>query len=126
MRGAVRWRVVSAQRSSCSSGPSQSADTQVLEHCASVMEATFEKCTDGIDNDNNGFVDCEDYSCSQHLDLSVRVACQESVGETCDQADAQCSDGVDNDADGFVDCVDWDCSWNPMVSVCNDKPKVCE
>jgi hypothetical protein len=37
----------------------------------------------------------------------------------------RCSDGLDNDKDGFVDCDDWDCSWNPLVTVCNGRAKVC-
>ena len=31
-----------------------------------------------------------------------------------------------DDQDGFVDCDDWDCTWNPEVTVCDDKPRVCE
>ncbi|GAA0760396.1 S8/S53 family peptidase [Psychroflexus lacisalsi] len=52
-----------------------------------------EICDDGIDNDGNGFVDCEDASCSSNR------ACVES----------NCEDGIDNDGDGFVDCEDINC-----------------
>jgi hypothetical protein len=50
-------------------------------------------CTDGIDNDNNSFTDCED------------LACLESTKIECD-----CSDGIDNDNDSFIDCDDVDCN----------------
>ena len=50
-------------------------------------------CTDGIDNDNNSFTDCED------------LACLESTEIECN-----CSDEIDNDNDSFIDCDDSDCN----------------
>ena len=34
-----------------------------------MMEGTFEECTDGMDNDGNGYTDCGDYSCSRSEDM---------------------------------------------------------
>ncbi len=48
-------------------------------------------CFDGIDDDNDGRIDCADADCS-------RIGCPEL-----------CADGLDNDADGDVDCDDTDC-----------------
>ena len=80
-----------------------------------LAETTFEKCSDGIDNDQNGHADCADFSCSRSKDIAVRQACQESLAVIEADADVRCNDGKDNDGDGFVDCEDWDCSSNPVV-----------
>lgn len=49
-----------------------------------------EICNNGIDDDGDGFADCEDFD--------------------CDTFECNCSDGIDNDADGFTDCEDIDCN----------------
>ena len=70
----------------------------IQENCCS-LEFTDEACSDGIDNDANGFVDCEDFACSQGLFVTV-----------CDGSDDEnCGDGIDNDGDGYVDCADQSC-----------------
>lgn len=51
-----------------------------------------EDCTDGVDEDGDGLVDCEDADCFD------TPACTEA-----------CTDEVDNDLDGLVDCEDDDC-----------------
>jgi hypothetical protein len=51
-------------------------------------------CSDGIDGDGDGDVDCLDNDC----DLSA--ACSE----------LECGDGMDNDSDGLTDCADEDCA----------------
>ena len=51
-----------------------------------------EDCEDGVDNDADGRIDCEDGECAG------ASACQED-----------CADGVDNDVDGLTDCFDDDC-----------------
>lgn len=52
-----------------------------------------EDCDDGVDQDCDALVDCEDGNCVRD------PACSE----------ADCSDGVDNDEDGLSDCDDDDC-----------------
>ncbi|WP_420578558.1 MopE-related protein [Ekhidna sp.] len=51
-------------------------------------------CDDGIDNDCDGYIDCNDFDCQGV------AACPET----------ECSDGFDNDGDGDVDCSDSDCT----------------
>ena len=53
-----------------------------------------EVCTDGLDNDEDGAVDCAD------LDCEGLPGCLETV----------CDDGQDDDADGLTDCADPDCA----------------
>ena len=131
-------------------------DPGVVQYCAGVLaamqapepppttscpggaeEGTVEGCTDGCDNDGNGFLDCEDFACSRNRDPIVRSLCVESAyvpddfpspaaEETARRAaDENCKNGEDEDRDGFIDCADTDCSWNPLVSVCVG-PRVCE
>ncbi len=73
-------------------------------------EDTDLTCTDGVDNDGNGYVDCDDFGCSRNPNVSVCRSPEDS--------DAACRDGRDNDGDSFFDCDDYDCSRNPSVSVC--------
>ena len=80
-------------------------------------EADDAACSDGIDNDGDGFVDCDDYDCSRNPAVSV---C--GPQPTPENTDTACSDGIDNDGDGYVDCNDYDCSRNPAVSVCGPQP----
>jgi hypothetical protein len=58
-----------------------------------------EVCTDGIDNDRDDSVDCDDSDCAEDL------ACNESL-----HGAAACTDSADNDEDGFIDCFDIDCA----------------
>ena len=68
-------------------------------------------CTDGIDNDGNGAIDCADSTCS----LLDPVAC-------ADVTESDCTNGNDDDGDGAVDCADSDCQlmllvWEPVERV---------
>jgi hypothetical protein len=74
--------------------------------CASVCNPVPENCTDGIDNDVDGAIDCRDGDCAN--DPACVTGCtpvREGKGRTC-------SDGKDNDCDGLVDCADPDCARN--------------
>lgn len=59
-------------------------------------------CSDGKDNDGNGFIDCEDNSCR-----GTSVCCTSKGTEDTLEA---CSDGIDNDCNGYIDCGDYSCS----------------
>ena len=106
-----------------------------------VDENTAARCTDGVDNDMDGFIDCDDFGCSRNPAVTVCledsnalcsdgfdndgngfVDCEDfncaGLGVCLETTNARCTDGLDNDADGFVDCDDFDCSRNPAVSVC--------
>ena len=53
-------------------------------------------CADGVDNDMDGLLDCEDDECA--------------ADPACFEAD--CADAADNDNDGLTDCADEDCWGN--------------
>ena len=55
-------------------------------------------CTDRIDTDGDGAVDCADTNCAGS------AACAVPLPETA------CADRLDNDGDGAIDCADPDCS----------------
>ncbi|MCB9580835.1 MAG: hypothetical protein H6717_27650 [Polyangiaceae bacterium] len=72
-------------------------------------ESTDAACSNGLDDDGNGFIDCADFHCSANPSVSV---CN---GEN---DDVTCSDGKDNDGDGHIDCQDYDCQISPAVTKC--------
>lgn len=84
------------------------------ECVSAARENTVALCTDGCDNDGNGFTDCEDLACER-----VRPCCEERgtcPSEACtpeavgpENTAERCSDGCDNDSDGFTDCEDLKC-----------------
>lgn len=67
---------------------------QVLDYPGVSRETTVAACSDGIDNDLDGKIDCQDQDC--------RAYCREDT-------DAACHDGKDNDLDGNSDCKDSEC-----------------
>jgi hypothetical protein len=68
---------------------------------APLYAAPIEDCDDGVDNDHDGTVDCDDTDCTD--DPACRVAPLYAAPiEDCD-------DDIDNDHDGDVDCDDSDC-----------------
>ena len=73
-----------------------------------------EDCDDGISNDGDPFVDCDDFDCDD--DPACGGGGQVEV----------CDDGVSNDGDRFVDCDDFDCDGDPAcgatgnAEVCDD------
>jgi hypothetical protein len=71
--------------------------------CGSTVRETA--CTDRIDNDRDGAVDCADPDCAGN------VACAVPRSET------SCTDVVDNDRDGAVDCADPDCDADPACAL---------
>ncbi len=68
----------------------------VYQSCKDDDESPVEICNDGIDNDGDGFIDCDDDDCASE------PSCVEI-----------CNDGIDNDGDGFIDCDDNDCDSDP-------------
>ena len=113
-------------------------------------ENTNERCSDWVDNDKNGHVDC-DTACSgagspcawahgispeRSLRLSParapraaratgRSALWRVRGRYRRRAERpECSDGIDNDGDGKVDCEDAGCRFGPDVLICRGAPKM--
>lgn len=74
------------------------------------------RCTNGLDDDGDGYVDCFDFDCTASPEVS---ACPKGAEET----DAFCSDHIDNDGDGYLDCYDFDCMKADAVSVCPKGPE---
>jgi hypothetical protein len=73
------------------------------------------ECSDGIDNDGDGFTDCLDSDCD-----GLAGPCG-----VCEYGtELTCNDGCDNDGDGLADCDDSDCDGSPACSVCGNG--VCE
>lgn len=75
-----------------------------VEDCIDFMENTLDACTDGIDNDGDGLIDCFDTSCN-------------SIGITCENDLVSCGDGIDNDGDGDVDCDDLTCGAPSILDI---------
>lgn len=63
-------------------------------------ENTNATCSDGIDNDGDTNLDCNDFDCSRNPAVTVCPA---------ENSNTACSDGIDNDRDEFIDCEDRDC-----------------
>ncbi|MBU1239987.1 hypothetical protein KKF84_04370 [Myxococcota bacterium] len=102
--------------------------------------SNIEVCDNGIDDDLDGQIDCEDAEC--HADPACRPAtetvCNDNLDNDgdgyvdCDDADCNgsaecpasefCNDGLDNDGDGQVDCDDTDCVDSPYCMV----PEICD
>jgi hypothetical protein len=85
--------------------------------CRSVTENTNAMCSNGIDDDCNGFVDCQDFGCTR-ADAGTITVCDAGTSPRdtgpCtrtgpENTAAACGDGMDNDCDGFTDCQDFDC-----------------
>jgi len=76
-------------------------------------ESTDSTCSDGSDNDENGYSDCADFGCSRNIAVTVcgDDAQYEASPDLCDN-------GGDDDGDGLVDCADPDCGRNPFHDVC--------
>jgi hypothetical protein len=82
-------------------------------------------CSDGIDNDCNGLIDCKDTNCQPSASApgkscgSFGKACTSLNGGTCEcsgnggapqAVETSCGDGFDNDCNGKIDCEDSACS----------------
>lgn len=78
-------------------------------------------CTDGIDDDGDGVIDCEDADCAED------PACKTPEGEATPGESTEpsapppppvaretiCDDRIDNDGDSVTDCADSDCYDHP-------------
>lgn len=71
-------------------------------------EADLAACSNGEDDDHDGYVDCLDRDCLTSDDPEAASVCddlEETLGD--------CTDGRDNDGDGLSDCDDPECGQNP-------------
>jgi len=91
------WAILD-QNSWCYAGSHPHVDISACEGGGSGGEV----CDDGIDNDGDGYIDCDDFDCPP-----------------CDGGEV-CDDGIDNDGDGYIDCDDFDCPPCDGGEVCDD------
>lgn len=72
-------------------------------------------CSDGLDNDGDGKIDCLDPDClgqacdAQDADKNCGLDGRQPKQLACVKREKNCSDGLDNDGDGKIDCADPDC-----------------
>lgn len=98
-----------------------------------ACDECVEICDDGIDNDKDNLIDCEDIDCVG--DPACVEVCDDGIDNDgdgrvdCDDSDCDgdascveiCNDGIDNDGDGLVDCEDGDCAGSGYcVEICTD------
>ena len=75
---------------------SSATGTYTLTVSPATPSATTETdCSNGIDDDSDGYTDCNDADCEG--------------SSVCGEPE-DCTDGVDNDLDGYTDCDDSDCA----------------
>lgn len=74
---------------------------------AAVHPDQVEVCGNGLDDDCNSAIDCEDPACASGPDCEP----EEPISELC-------GDGIDNDEDGATDCDDEDCVYSFYCSPC--------
>ena len=107
------------------------ASPQAVQYCASLSgaggatsssalnagedENTLEACSDGVDNDGDSYVDCDDFDCTgSSAPPEVIQYCDEWAASRPDESSEStrelCSNGIDDDEDGFTDCMDYSCT----------------
>ena len=101
--------------------------------CFEPPEAVFENsnalCSDGMDTDGDGNVDCADSDC----DAEAIVVCEDGEPVTgltpemiAELANARCMNGESDDGNRFIDCGDFSCSRNePLITVCENSNAQC-
>ncbi len=71
-----------------------------------VTTGTREVCTNGVDDDGDGLVDCSDVA-----DCGTDPFCMMCMPNAPEAA--FCNDGRDNDCNGLIDCLDPGCAGSP-------------
>lgn len=78
-----------------------------------ILEDTTAACSNGVDDDQNGRVDCADDSCA--------------ATDACERSTRSCRDGLDNDGDGRIDCEQQSCrdlgACDPIQTDCQLVPQ---
>ena len=81
-----------------------------------LAENTIMACSDGIDNDGNGLIDCDDPGCKTKGTPEAP-----GPGDTvCPDKENNiyvCADGKDNDGNGYVDCEDNSCKGTAVCCI---------
>ncbi len=74
-------------------------------------------CDDGLDNDGDGYSDCDDWDCALDITSSNNCGQYYSPGGSETDIANSCGDGYDNNMDYYYDCDDSDCD---AESICDD------
>ncbi|MBN2191575.1 MAG: hypothetical protein JW751_02065 [Polyangiaceae bacterium] len=82
-------------------------------------------CADLLDDDADGYVDCEDYdccgpdaACGCEGRCSGTAVCLEGDRVESATSETNCQNGLDDDADGYRDCEDYDCCGRTTACGC--------
>jgi len=108
-----------------------------------TFENTINLCSDGIDNDSDGLVDCADEDCKDLVPCleNTLIACNDLYDNDgdglvdcfdsdcwefirCFEREENCKDGIDNDGDGLIDCEDDSCFGS--AECMEDSPYTCK
>src|SRR5262245_12858699 len=97
----------------CGTRSMEADDATEVPNC--TPRAGFESsCTNRIDDDCNGQIDCVDSYCRS-----------DPVCAACTAYETSCNDGVDNDCDLVTDCLDSDCVGNAACRPCDTVETSC-
>jgi hypothetical protein len=77
----------------------------------SGVEPPAENCRNGIDDDGDGAIDCDDGACAGE--------------QACEVVAEDCFNVIDDDGDGAADCGDADCANQAACQTCNAQPDDC-
>jgi hypothetical protein len=95
----------------------------------------FENCSNGVDDNGNGLVDCADPDCpldsacgANGLVCSSTHQCNKCTvaggGAVEPSGEVSCADGFDNDCDGAIDCADSQCD-GQRCTMATGRPGTC-
>ncbi len=111
------------------------SDSACREICAPT-----ESCANGVDDDCDGDVDCDDADCvTRPVCVATETNCDDRVDNdgdgatdcadddcftvpSCTTFEVSCIDRIDNDGDGLTDCADPDCDGVPSCG----RPEICD
>lgn len=81
-----------------------------------LAENTIMACSDGIDNDGNGLIDCDDPGCKTK-GTPEALGPGDTVCPDKENNIYVCADGKDNDGNGYVDCEDNSCKGTAVCCI---------
>lgn len=77
-----------------------------------ICDLTPEDCYNGLDDDGDGLIDCDDPDCAED--------------PYCLPPPENCANGIDDDGDGLIDCDDPDCKESRLCLPGPSKKKGCQ